>query len=82
MRSGLGPRAHLEALGDIIGDPSLVVCLDAECNDYERVWCTTSLRGLTGGPVLVGRSEVACDYELAARLVEFAERETGTTLPV
>ncbi len=41
--------AHLEALGDIIGDPSLVVCLDAECNDYERVWCTTSLRGnLTG----------------------------------
>ncbi len=39
-------------------------------------------RGLTGGPVLVGRSEVACDYELAARLVEFAERETGTTLPV
>jgi acetylornithine deacetylase/succinyl-diaminopimelate desuccinylase-like protein len=41
--------AHLEALGAAIGDPSLVVCLDAECGDYERVWCTTSLRGnLTG----------------------------------
>jgi acetylornithine deacetylase/succinyl-diaminopimelate desuccinylase-like protein len=41
--------AHLEALGDAIGDPSLVVCLDAECGDYDRVWCTTSLRGnLTG----------------------------------
>ncbi|MGB6310876.1 MAG: M20/M25/M40 family metallo-hydrolase, partial [Steroidobacteraceae bacterium] len=41
--------AHLESLGDAIGDPSLVVCLDAECGDYERVWCTTSLRGnLTG----------------------------------
>jgi acetylornithine deacetylase/succinyl-diaminopimelate desuccinylase-like protein len=41
--------AHLESLGDVIGDPSLVVCLDAECGDYERVWCTTSLRGnLTG----------------------------------
>src|ERR1700727_850907 len=41
--------AHLEALGDAIGDPSLVICLDAECGDYERVWCTTSLRGnLTG----------------------------------
>jgi acetylornithine deacetylase/succinyl-diaminopimelate desuccinylase-like protein len=40
---------HLAALGDAIGDPSLVVCLDAECGDYERVWCTTSLRGnLTG----------------------------------
>jgi acetylornithine deacetylase/succinyl-diaminopimelate desuccinylase-like protein len=41
--------AHLEALGKRIGDPSLVVCLDAECGDYERLWCTTSLRGnLTG----------------------------------
>jgi len=41
--------AHLESLGDAIGDPSLVVCLDAECGDYDRVWCTTSLRGnLTG----------------------------------
>src|SRR5882724_10032981 len=32
--------AHLDALGDAIGDPSLVVCLDAECGDYERLWCT------------------------------------------
>jgi len=41
--------AHLESLGDAIGEPSLVVCLDAECGDYDRVWCTTSLRGnLTG----------------------------------
>jgi acetylornithine deacetylase/succinyl-diaminopimelate desuccinylase-like protein len=41
--------AHLQTLGDAIGDPSLVVCLDAECGDYDRVWCTTSLRGnLTG----------------------------------
>jgi acetylornithine deacetylase/succinyl-diaminopimelate desuccinylase-like protein len=37
--------AHLETLGDAIGDPSLVVCLDAECGNYEQVWCTTSLRG-------------------------------------
>lgn len=41
--------AHLEALGDTIGTPSLVVCLDAECGNYEQLWCTTSLRGnLTG----------------------------------
>jgi acetylornithine deacetylase/succinyl-diaminopimelate desuccinylase-like protein len=41
--------AHLEALGERIGEPSLVVCLDAECGNYEQVWCTTSLRGnLTG----------------------------------
>jgi acetylornithine deacetylase/succinyl-diaminopimelate desuccinylase-like protein len=37
--------AHLEALGEEIGDPSLVVCLDAECGNYEQLWCTTSLRG-------------------------------------
>ena len=41
--------AHLEVLGDALGDPSLVVCLDAECGDYERLWSTTSLRGnITG----------------------------------
>lgn len=38
--------------------------------------------GLRGGPVLIGRSVVACDYDAAARLVEFAEQETGTTLEV
>lgn len=38
--------------------------------------------GLRGGPVLIGRSAVACDYEIAARVVEFAERETGTAIPV
>jgi acetylornithine deacetylase/succinyl-diaminopimelate desuccinylase-like protein len=37
--------AHLEALGSEIGEPSLVICLDAECGNYEQVWCTTSLRG-------------------------------------
>jgi acetylornithine deacetylase/succinyl-diaminopimelate desuccinylase-like protein len=41
--------AHLKALGSRIGNPSLVVCLDAECGNYDQLWCTTSLRGnLTG----------------------------------
>lgn len=41
--------AHLEALGERLGTPSLVICLDAECGNYEQLWCTTSLRGnLTG----------------------------------
>jgi NAD(P)-dependent dehydrogenase (short-subunit alcohol dehydrogenase family) len=38
--------------------------------------------GLRGGPVLIGRSAVACDYDAAAKVFEFAEKETGTTLPV
>jgi acetylornithine deacetylase/succinyl-diaminopimelate desuccinylase-like protein len=37
--------AHVEALAGRIGTPSLVVCLDAEAGDYERLWLTTSLRG-------------------------------------
>ncbi len=37
--------AHLNALGSTIGEPSLVICLDAECGNYEQLWCTTSLRG-------------------------------------
>ncbi|MCT7660768.1 SDR family NAD(P)-dependent oxidoreductase [Mycobacterium deserti] len=38
--------------------------------------------GLKGGPTLSGRSAVASDYALARQLWEFAEKETGTTLPV
>lgn len=40
--------AHLDALGDRLGDVSLVMCLDSGCHDYERLWTTTSLRGLVG----------------------------------
>jgi NAD(P)-dependent dehydrogenase (short-subunit alcohol dehydrogenase family) len=38
--------------------------------------------GLKGGPALSGRTANACDYETAAKLVQFAEKETGTTLSV
>ena len=38
--------------------------------------------GLRGGPVLIGRSAIACDYDAAAQLVAFAETETGTTLSI
>ncbi len=41
--------AYIEALADRIGTPSLIVCLDSGCGDYERLWVTTSLRGLIGG---------------------------------
>ena len=44
-----------------IGDPSLVVCLDAECGNYEQVWCTTSLRGnLVGRAAACACSQKAC----------------------
>ena len=40
---------YIDKLADRIGSPDLVVCLDAECGNYDQLWCTTSLRGnLTG----------------------------------
>src|SRR6516162_2689173 len=37
---------HLEAR---LGNPSLVVCLDSGCGNYDQLWLTTSLRGLCSG---------------------------------
>ena len=40
---------YIDLLEERIGAPDLVVCLDAECGNYDQLWCTTSLRGnLTG----------------------------------
>jgi acetylornithine deacetylase/succinyl-diaminopimelate desuccinylase-like protein len=41
--------AYVDHLADRIGMPSLVVCLDSGCGNYDQLWCTTSLRGLAGG---------------------------------
>lgn len=41
--------AHVDHLAERIGKPSLVVCLDSGCGNYEQLWCTTSLRGMAGG---------------------------------
>jgi acetylornithine deacetylase/succinyl-diaminopimelate desuccinylase-like protein len=41
--------AYVDHLAARIGKPSLVVCLDSGCGNYEQLWCTTSLRGLAGG---------------------------------
>jgi acetylornithine deacetylase/succinyl-diaminopimelate desuccinylase-like protein len=49
---------YVEKLASRIGTPSLVVCLDAECGNYEQLWCTTSLRGnLVGDLVIEGLTE-------------------------
>jgi acetylornithine deacetylase/succinyl-diaminopimelate desuccinylase-like protein len=45
--------AHLDALRDTVGAVSLVVCLDSGCLDYERLWVTTSLRGMAAGQLRV-----------------------------
>lgn len=44
---------YIDALADEIGTPDLVVCLDAECGNYEQLWLTTSLRGMLPGTLNV-----------------------------
>jgi len=44
---------YVDHLKDRIGKPSLVICLDSGCGNYEQLWLTTSLRGLAGGNLRV-----------------------------
>ena len=49
---------YVEKLAGRVGTPTLVVCLDAECGNYDQLWCTTSLRGnLVGDLVVEGLTE-------------------------
>lgn len=45
--------SYLVDLEAEIGDPSLVICLDAACGNYDQLWCTTSLRGMINGRLKV-----------------------------
>lgn len=44
---------YVDHLAERIGAPSLVVCLDSGCGNYDQLWLTTSLRGMTGGALSV-----------------------------
>lgn len=45
--------AYVDHLAERIGTPSLVVALDSGAGDYERLWMTTSLRGMAAGTLEV-----------------------------
>ena len=45
--------AYLDLLAPRIGDVDFVIGLDSGCGDYERLWMTTSLRGLAAGTLTV-----------------------------
>ncbi len=44
---------YVDHLAARIGKPSLIVCLDSGCGNYDQLWLTTSLRGMTGGNLTV-----------------------------
>jgi acetylornithine deacetylase/succinyl-diaminopimelate desuccinylase-like protein len=84
--------AYVDHLAARIGKPSLVVCLDSGCGNYEQLWCTTSLRGLAGGNLTVRVLEegvhsgdasgvVPSSFRLARQLLSRIEDEaTGRIL--
>jgi acetylornithine deacetylase/succinyl-diaminopimelate desuccinylase-like protein len=44
---------YIDHLAARIGRPSLVVCLDSGCGNYDQLWLTTSLRGIAAGTLKI-----------------------------
>ncbi|MGQ4422793.1 M20/M25/M40 family metallo-hydrolase, partial [Streptomyces violaceoruber] len=61
--------AYLEHLTERLGDVSLVVSLDSGGGDYERMWLTTSLRGLVHATVTVRVLDTALHSGLVSGVV-------------
>jgi acetylornithine deacetylase/succinyl-diaminopimelate desuccinylase-like protein len=40
---------YIDHLSSRLGQPTLVVCLDSGCGNYDQLWLTTSLRGIAMG---------------------------------
>jgi acetylornithine deacetylase/succinyl-diaminopimelate desuccinylase-like protein len=84
--------AYVDLLATRLGTPSLIVCLDSGCGNYEQLWATTSLRGLVNGVLTVevlregvhsGASGIVpSSFRILRRLLSRIEDErTGEILP-
>lgn len=85
--------AYLEALAPRMGRVDLVIGLDSGCGDYDRMWDTTSLRGLAGGSLTVkvltegvhsgdASGVVPSSFRILRRLLDRVEdAATGRVLP-
>jgi acetylornithine deacetylase/succinyl-diaminopimelate desuccinylase-like protein len=84
---------YVDHLAPRIGEPSLVICLDSGCGDYERLWLTTSLRGMASGTLSVrvltegvhsgdASGVVPSSFRILGELLARLEnQETGAILP-
>jgi len=84
---------YVDHLAQRIGSPSLVVCLDSGCGNYDQLWMTTSLRGIASGTLTVqvldegvhsgdASGVVPSSFRILRRLVSRLEdEETGSIRP-
>jgi len=71
---------YVDHMGQRIGEPSLVVCLDSGCGDYERMWLTTSLRGMASGTLTIRVLEEGVHSGDASGIVPSSFRILGQML--
>ena len=91
--SNLSDKRVMSAFHTVVKTAANVLANDTDAGAAPTLYCISepippgsyvgidSRLGLKGAPTLSGRSARACDYEMAAQVVAFAERETGTTVP-
>ena len=84
---------YVDALADRLRMPSLVVCLDSGCGNYEQLWSTTSLRGIVNGVLTIevlaegvhsgaASGVVPSSFRILRQLLSRLEDErTGAILP-
>ena len=92
--SNLSDKRVMSAFHTVVKTAANVLANDTDAGAAPTLYCISepippgsyvgidSRLGLKGAPTLSGRSASACDYEVAAQVVAFAEKETGTTIPV
>jgi acetylornithine deacetylase/succinyl-diaminopimelate desuccinylase-like protein len=84
---------YVDHLATRLGSPSLVVCLDSGCGNYQQLWLTTSLRGVVSGTLSIEVLEegvhsghasgvVPSSFRILRQLLSRLEDETtGAVLP-
>ncbi len=84
---------YIDHLAARIGRPSLVICLDSGCGNYDQLWLTTSLRGIAAGTLSVEVLEegvhsgdasgvVPSSFRILRQLLSRLEDEaTGAVIP-
>jgi NAD(P)-dependent dehydrogenase (short-subunit alcohol dehydrogenase family) len=92
--SNVSERRVMSAFHKVVQRVGNVIGNDIDAGAAPTLYCITEpippgsyvgidgRMGFKGGPTLAGRTANACDYDAAAKLWEFAEKETGTTLSV